>query len=760
MTRPKRPALTDLNCRVLCPLSDSSAENLLRPGENCWKACRADRFGWAVDGAEYFRALRESFENAEHEILIVGWDIDSRVQLVREEDDPLFPSPLCETLQNLVDRKPDLRVFVLSWDFAMVYVLERELLPAYSFGWEDSERLHFHLDGKHAAGASQHQKIVVVDGQVGFVGGIDITKARWDRRGHPAEDPGRQDPNDDIYGPFHDVQAAVDGQAAAALRELVSARWENATGSPLPPLEADPSSLESRWPDSLKVQLSEAEGGLARTWVDPQSLEVTREVESLYKDLIASANRSIYIENQYFTSGLIADALAERLREKNGPEIVIVLPHRTSGWLEQSTMDVLRNRALETLTRADEHGRLRIVSPVGDDLGEATINVHAKLIVVDDDWLRIGSANLSRRSMGLDSECDLLVDSRGRDAARRFRSELLAEHLGADAGEIAEATEADGLLGALDRFNGGERWLDLLSPARDDWDPLLEPLAEFADMEKPIERSWRESVDRIGNEFSNLELPVGQPGSGSDQGPDKKESAPENDEGDDGGDDDNATPGSGWLFLGIFVAVLGFWVYWLVQGAGADLSLQDVLALLREQTAHPLAPLLFVLAMVAGSLLVAPIIGMVALCGLLFEPYVASLTAIAGTLAATAVNHRIGRHFADAIAGRIPDKVAGRIDRVARSSDALTLAGLRLIPIAPFSIINLAVGAVGIRLRPFLAGTLIGMGPGILLICFSVDRARAALQGEAIFDPWIAAVIALAGIGLIALRVLRNRQGG
>ena len=60
-----------------------------------------------------------------------------------------------ETLQSLVNANTDLRVFVLSWDFAMIYLLERELLPAYSFGWQDSERLHFSLDNRHAAAASQ-----------------------------------------------------------------------------------------------------------------------------------------------------------------------------------------------------------------------------------------------------------------------------------------------------------------------------------------------------------------------------------------------------------------------------------------------------------------------------------------------------------------------------------------------------------------------------------------------------------------------------
>lgn len=745
-------------------MSTNADEGLIRPGKNCWRACRADRFGWAIDGALYFEALRSSFEKAQHEILIVGWDIDSRVQLIRDDSHPHFPSPLCDTLQNLVADRPELCVRVLSWDFAMMYVLERELLPAYSFGWHDSERLHFHLDSAHATGASQHQKLVIIDGQVAFIGGIDLTKARWDRPEHARDDPGRQDPNGEVYGPFHDIQAVVSGKAASELRELIDFRWENATGRGLPTPEFDPEALDSRWPDEIDVQLENADVCLARTWVDPATGEATREVEALFRDMIAVSRQSIYIENQYFTSPAIAEALAERLEEEDGPVVVLVLPNKTSGWLEQSTMDVLRNRALTRLEEADRFDRLRILSPVSDELGDMTINVHAKLMIVDADWLRIGSANLSRRSMGLDSECDLLVATRGTTAAADMRARLLAEHLGTDTGRIREVIDADGLLAAVDAFNEGGRRLEPLPFGMDDWDPVLEPLARIADLEKPVERSWQESMEELGSHFSRLDQQLNEaltmPGETATTAADNSaagtdaDGAEENYERADG---DMATPRTGWLFLGGILLVLGFWIYWVVQGSNTDLTLQDLLALLRERTSHPLAPILALPAIVAGSLLVAPITGMIALCALLFDPFIASLTSMAGTLIATIVNHRIGGHFAELIASRIPAAVSRRIDKLAQSSDTWSLAGLRLIPIAPFTIVNLAVGVAGVPLRPFLAGTVIAMGPGILLISFSVDRARAALQGEPVFDPWIAGIIVLAGVGLIGLRALRNR---
>ena len=105
----------------------------------------------------------------------------------------------------------------------------------------------------------------------------------------------------------------------------------------------------------------------------------------------------------------------------------------------------------------------------------------------------------------------------------------------------------------------------------------------------------------------------------------------------------------------------------------------------------------------------------------------------------------------------MPARVTRRINNVAAASDAWSLAALRLIPIAPFTVINLVAGASGVNLRDFLVGSIIGMGPGIVLICLSLDRARAALQGEAVFDPWIVVAIAVAGVAIIGLRAWQQK---
>ena len=118
----------------------TDTRKLFDENSNCWRTPQARRFGWLVDGEAYFAALRDAFGRAEREILIVGWDIDSRTQLIRNPEHPDYPSPLAETLETLVSDKPALRVHILSWDFSVIYMLEREVLPARSFGWQGDRK--------------------------------------------------------------------------------------------------------------------------------------------------------------------------------------------------------------------------------------------------------------------------------------------------------------------------------------------------------------------------------------------------------------------------------------------------------------------------------------------------------------------------------------------------------------------------------------------------------------------------------------------
>lgn len=176
--------------------------------------------------------------------------------------------------------------------------------------------------------------------------------------------------------------------------------------------------------------------GLSRTHGVWRQYPEVREVERLHLESIADARRCIYMENQYFTSPLIAAALAQRLAEPDGPEVVLISTEHSPSYFDQFTMDRTRLRFLRRLQRADKHGRLKAYSPV-TTLGR-TIIVHAKLTIIDDRLLRIGSANLNNRSLGFDTECDLSFEATGRAGTGnraeivRLRTRLLAHWLGCD----------------------------------------------------------------------------------------------------------------------------------------------------------------------------------------------------------------------------------------------------------------------------------------------------------------------------------------
>src|SRR5690349_4760830 len=244
-------------------------------GRSCWRHAKARRIAFLVDGAAYFGALAAAAERAERSILILGWDVNSGIRLRRDGRPRALPDTLGDFLTALLARRPNLHANVLAWDFATIYALEREPVRIFGRAWRTHPRLHFRFDGNHPLGASHHQKVVVVDDAVAFVGGFDVAACRWDTSEHLAVDPRRVDPGFGHYPPFHDVQMVVDGDAAAALGELARDRWRRATGRRIPRARtaSDP------WPPDVVPDLEDATIGIARTDPAWQGRPAVTEVE-------------------------------------------------------------------------------------------------------------------------------------------------------------------------------------------------------------------------------------------------------------------------------------------------------------------------------------------------------------------------------------------------------------------------------------------------------------------------------------------------
>jgi phospholipase D1/2 len=464
----------------------ADAAPIVQPGRNCWRLAHASRVALLVDGQQYFAAFRAALARAVDAVLIVGWDFNSGVRLAPDADDGA-DDRICTVLSEALARRRSLEVYVLDWDFSMIYALEREFLPELRMAWRTPPRFHFRLDGRHPTGGAQHQKIVVVDDAMAFVGGFDFGAGRWDTSDHRPDHPARIDPWGNPYPPLHDVQLAVDGEAAGCLAELVRARWRRATGQRLRGARAglDP------WPPSLRPDLENVEVAIARTLPAFRRAAEVREVETLFLDSIAAARRTIYVENQYLTAASVGAALARRLQERGGPEVVIVLPRQCQGWLEETTMGVLRARLMRRLIAADRHRRLRVYYPDIAGLGDRRLTVHSKVMVIDDRLLRVGSANLNNRSMGLDSECDVAVDGTGdarvRAGIAMLRDRLIAEHLGQAPDRFAAALAAHGsMIAAIEALDRPERGLRRLSGEVEEWLDQMVPNAAIIDPERPI----------------------------------------------------------------------------------------------------------------------------------------------------------------------------------------------------------------------------------------------------------------------------------
>ena len=418
-------------------------------GENCWRTAHAARVAVLVDGEAYFDAFAAAAEQAQRSILILAWDFNSQTVLRAPADGP--PLLLGDFLNFLVRRRRRLEVRVLIWDYPMIFGTDREFPPIYGLGWKPHRRVRVRYDNTHPVGGCHHQKMVVIDDRIAFCGGIDLTARRWDTCEHRPGDA-RRVVAGAPYPPFHDLMMMVDGEAAGALGVLARERWQAATGRRLEslPTRADP------WPKCVEPLTTDVEIAVARTLPPGEQRPPVREVEALYLDLIAGAERYIYIENQYFTSEKIGEALAARLAQETGPEIVLVLRLLSHGWLEELTMQKLRHRLIERLRQADRGARFHAYYAFIDGLEAGTcIDVHSKLMLIDDAWLRVGSANLCNRSMALDSECDLALEASGRtDIARQIRAlrdRLLAEHLGVPPERVAREIEARGLDQRRDR---------------------------------------------------------------------------------------------------------------------------------------------------------------------------------------------------------------------------------------------------------------------------------------------------------------------
>jgi len=389
-----------------------------------------------IDGAETFRAAWEAIQAARHSVWLVDWAMSVNMPLVRDADrDTVAPAvgangPGYTVFDLLTAAAAHVDVRVLVWSGSRLFhpkaSLARkglgELLTA-------RPAIHGVSDRHKKLSHCHHQKAIVVDGRIAFVGGLDMTDFdvdRWDTSDHPM----RSGLN------WHDLCLHLEGETASDVARNFIQRWHAATGEdlklPTPPAESEPRTGTSQI-QVVRTICSDAykyapKGEFGIAWA--------------YQAAIRSAQSFIYLENQYLWSPAVVQEIKDALKRVTDPafRVVLVLPAHPN--IGKGDTDV----HVRELLAADTLGRVRVFTLYTGARGPKErwefkpIYVHAKVAIVDDQWFTVGSANLNGRGMEGDSELNAQV--RDPELARALRLRLWSEHLGLPEETVASVTVA------------------------------------------------------------------------------------------------------------------------------------------------------------------------------------------------------------------------------------------------------------------------------------------------------------------------------
>jgi phospholipase D1/2 len=364
----------------------------------------------------------------------------------------------------------------------------------------------------------------------------------------------------------------------------------------------------------------------------------------------------------------------------------------------------LRSRWLAALRDHDRYDRLRVIYPLAAGDPTVAVNVHAKVMVADDEILRVGSANFTNRSMGLDTECDIVVaaggDERIRSAIRRLRNRMLAHHLGIDPVVIGDDRALVALLD--DATEEGTRVRRLALPRPEDQvEPLIADnvIDPFEPMDSALARSvLPSSLQREGR---------------------------------------RRLPRVLWLVV-VLLVLAGVWAWTPLRGwvqperlAEAALGLESSLW----------GPVLFVLVMALATLAMVPVTALIVAASLLFGPITGAVCGLCGSLLSASVGYGAGRRILHAKIQRVAGRRLQQLSRALGRRGVLSVLAVRVVPVAPFTIVNLVAGSSHVRFRDFLIGTVIGMLPGLVGLSVAADRVAAAVRSPDTTTLVVAGVI-------------------
>jgi phosphatidylserine/phosphatidylglycerophosphate/cardiolipin synthase-like enzyme len=364
-----------------------------------------------IDGAEAFAAIAEAIENARDHVHVTGWHIAPYFELVRGERGQSIGQLLAEAAERI-----DVRVLVWAGAPVPAFHPTRKEVSQGIVELTRGTRIRCEADPREHPFHCHHEKTLVIDGDTAFVGGIDMTDYagdRFDVHEHPAR---RR------LG-WHDVHTRLRGPAVKDVHDHFELRWRELTGERL------------ECPD-FPSPAGEHTVQVVRTVSEVMYKAVPRgdfRILESYVRAIRRAERFIYLENQFLWAPEIADLLADKLQRPPCDEfrLVVLLPSRANNG-QDDTMGQLGQ-----LVAADDGADRLLATTIRSLSGhrDDRMYVHAKVGIVDDHWLTVGSANLNAHSLLNDTEMNVVT--RDVAVARDTRLRLWSEHLGVDASVLS-----------------------------------------------------------------------------------------------------------------------------------------------------------------------------------------------------------------------------------------------------------------------------------------------------------------------------------
>jgi phosphatidylserine/phosphatidylglycerophosphate/cardiolipin synthase-like enzyme len=356
-----------------------------------------------IDGAEALPRIADELRQARSHVHIAGWYFSPEFALDRDGPRSVLRNLLAELAERV-----DVRVLVWAGAPLPLFRPSRKTVREMREQLTARTKIRCRLDSRERPLHCHHEKTIVIDDRVAFVGGIDLTSEagdRFDSQQHPAR----------AAVGWHDACARLEGPAVGDAAEHFRMRWREVAGETLPPVAAQ----EPAGDTELQVVRTVPE----RIYGAVPDGDF-RILES-YLRALRAAERFVYLENQFLWSPEIAAVLADKLSNPPTPDfrLVALLPARPNNGGDDT------RGVLGELVEADggRGGLIACTLHARTGALRDPVYVHAKIGIVDDRWLTLGSANLNEHSLFNDTELNVVTHDAGLASLTRRR--LWAEHL-------------------------------------------------------------------------------------------------------------------------------------------------------------------------------------------------------------------------------------------------------------------------------------------------------------------------------------------